>query len=152
MPREVWWGLFGSAKEEIDILEASGPPPSLDRELVAVLAEKARAGVTIRICIACWGANRAGVGREAGALRADSDRALELYAPLRGIDRVQIRLHHGELYNLIYRGDDELLVGQHVYGLPARQGPVLHMQREDGSEMFTSYLDSFERIWVDASA
>jgi hypothetical protein len=40
------------------------------------------------------------------------------------VEKIEIRLHRTVLYNSIYRADDQLLVNQHAYGLPAAQAPV----------------------------
>jgi hypothetical protein len=54
------------------------------------------------------------------------------------------------LYSLIYRADDQLLVAQRAYGVRAGEAPVLLLQRTDGGEMFTTYVESFERTWAEA--
>ena len=59
--------------------------------------------------------------REVGAEVRD---ALSRSGPLRDAG-VQIRLHAVTLYQSIYRGDDQLLVAQHAYGIPATRAPVL---------------------------
>lgn len=66
-------------------------------------------------------------GEEEGigdAMPAKISNALTLYRPLRAVDNIEIRLHRSVLYNSIYRGDDQLLVNQHTYGIPAAQAPV----------------------------
>jgi hypothetical protein len=60
---------------------------------------------------------------------------------------VEIRLHRDVLYNSIYRADDELLVGQHAYGIPAGRAPVLHLRRTEDGDMVAAYLESFEGVW-----
>lgn len=49
------------------------------------------------------------------------DTALTLYRPL---SNAEIKLHQVVLYNSIYRADDQLLVNQHAYGIPAAHSPV----------------------------
>ena len=51
------------------------------------------------------------------------------------------------LYNAIYRADDQLLVNQHTYGIPAAQAPVFRLSDSGGGEMAALYLESFERVW-----
>ena len=61
-------------------------------------------------------------GRDEGvddAIAAKIRNALVLYRPLRAIEGVEFRFHQTILYNSIYRGDDQLLVNTHVYGVPA---------------------------------
>ena len=72
--------------------------------------------------------------------------ALTLYRPLRTVENIEIRLHRTVLYNSIYCADDQLLVNQHTYGIPAAQAPVFCLCDTDGG-MAALYLDSFERVW-----
>ena len=64
------------------------------------------------------------------------------------MQKIEIRLHRTVLYNSIYRADDQLLVNQHTYGIPAAHAPVFCLCGTDGGEMTALYLDSFERIWA----
>ena len=75
-----------------------------------------------------------------------------LYRPLCAVENIEFRLHRTVLYNSIYRGDDQLLVNQHAYGIPAAQAPVFCLSNTSSSEMAALYLDSFERVWADASS
>ena len=152
VPRDVWLHLFGSAEGDISILDAGGLPPALNRELVITLAERALAGVTIRICIAATGAAEVADEMGASAPSNDADTALERYAPLRDSDQLQLRLHRGAPYSFICRGDDQLLVGQRAYGVIPAQAPVLHLRQAEGGDMVATYLESFERIWAHARA
>jgi len=52
------------------------------------------------------------------------------------------------LYNSIYRADDQLLVNQHAYGIPAGLAPVFYLSATGGREMGALYVDSFERVWA----
>jgi hypothetical protein len=74
--------------------------------------------------------------------------ALTLYRPLCPLENNEIRLHRIVLYNSIYRADDQLLVNQHAYGLPAAQAPVFCLCGTGSGEMTALYLDSFERVWA----
>lgn len=74
-----------------------------------------------------------------------------LYRSIRGLDGVEIRLHRTTLYSSIYRGDDQLLVNSHIYGVPAVDAPVMHLRRVAGGDMVSTYLESFERVWDDAT-
>ena len=68
-----------------------------------------------------------------------------------GVENIEIRLHRTVLYNSIYRADDQLLVNQHTYGIPAAQAPVFCLSDTDGGEMAALYLDSFERVWTSSA-
>jgi hypothetical protein len=76
--------------------------------------------------------------------------ALELYAPLRQGGNVEIRVHRKVPYSFIYRADDQLLVAQRAYAILAEHAPVLHLQRTHDGNMFTAYMESFERTWAEA--
>jgi transcriptional regulator with XRE-family HTH domain len=139
VPREVWLHLFGAAQREISFLDHHELSLAGDLDVVKVLAERAGAGVPIRICLG-----------DSGDSEADGHSAFARYAPLRDTGEVLIRLHRGVLYSFIYRADDQLLVAQRAYGVPSAEVPVLHLQRADGGEMFATYVESFERSWADA--
>jgi hypothetical protein len=60
---------------------------------------------------------------------------------------VHINFHKTTLYNSIFRFDDTLLANTHVYGAPAAQSPVIHLQRVAGGRLFDHYMASFEKVW-----
>jgi transcriptional regulator with XRE-family HTH domain len=144
IPREVWLDLFRSAEQEIGILDGSSLFLAADTEILTTLTNLAGSGVQERICLAdpdCpGGSDAAGHTRE----------ALSRYIDLRQIHGAQIRLHRTPLSSAMYRADDELLVSQQAFAIPARQAPVLRLRRTDDSDMATTYLKSFDRIWASA--
>jgi hypothetical protein len=149
VPREVWLRLFGSAKRSISLLDHLESPLARDGRVMAVLAERARAGTMIRVCLADPG-SWAAAGQEAGPPEADVGDAQEGYTPLRDSGEAEIRRHQGVLYSFMYRADDQVLVAQRVYGVPALNGPVVHLQQAAGGDMFEAHTDSFERTWAEA--
>ena len=93
-------------------------------------------------------------GEEEGigdAMAAKIRNALALYRPLLAVENIEIRLHRTVLYNSIYRADEQLLVNQHTYGIPAAQAPVFCLSSTDDGEMAALYLESFERVWASAA-
>jgi hypothetical protein len=58
---------------------------------------------------------------------------------------VQIRLHSTVLYNSLYRGDDEMLINQHIHGIAAAYAPVLHLRRRADDGVFATYLPASNR-------
>lgn len=150
VPREVWLRLFGSAKRNISLLDHLESPLARDDRIIAALAERARAGAAIRICLADPVAWSAAGQQETGPPEADVGGVQERYAPLRDSGEAEIRLHQGVLYSFMYRADDQVLVAQRVYGVPALDGPVVHLQQAAGGDMFEAHADSFERTWVEA--
>jgi transcriptional regulator with XRE-family HTH domain len=150
VPREVWVRLFGSAQREIAILAYSALFLAEDAGILRILAGKGRAGVTVRIALGNPdGPYAAQRGEESigDAMAARIRNALMLYRPLGTVQNIEIRLHRAVLYNAIYRADDQLLVNQHAYGIPAAQAPVFCLSDSGGGEMAALYLDSFERVW-----
>ena len=133
VPREVWARLFGSAEQEIAILAYSALFLAEDTGILRILADKGRAGVTVRIALGDPdGPNVAERGEEEGigdAMAAKIRNALTLYRPLCAVENIEIRLHRTVLYNSIYRADDQLMVNQHTYGIPAAQAPVFCLMR-----------------------
>ncbi len=151
IPRDTWARFFASAEQEIGILAYSALFLAEDAGLLGILAAGARAGVRVRIALGDPDSPRvAERGTEEGigdAMPAKVRNALALFRPLSAVPKVEIRLHEAILYNSIYRADEQLLVNQHTYGIPAAHAPVLHLHRTAGGEMAHAYLASFERVW-----
>ncbi|WP_055478085.1 hypothetical protein [Sphaerimonospora mesophila] len=151
VPRDAWGRLFASASQEIGILVYSGLFLADDAGIVRMLGEKASAGVRVRILLGDPDSTEvAQRGADEGiddGMAAKIRNVFVLYKPIRGLDNVEFRLHRTVLYNSIYRGDDQLLVNTHVYGMPAGNAPVLHLRKVLGGDMVTTYVDSFERVW-----
>ena len=150
VPREVWLRLFGSAQRNISLLDHRERPLAADRDIARVLAEKIRAEITVRICLVESGDAEISARLDTSTPAADLHDALELYAPLRQSGNVEIRVHQKAPYSFIYRVDDQLLVAQRAYAIGAEHAPVLHLQRTQGGNMFTAYVESFERTWAKA--
>ena len=155
VPREIWVRLFGSAQREIAILAYSAPFLAKDTRMLRILADKGRAGVTVRIALGAPNeSNVAERGEEEGigdAVPAKTCNALAFYRPLCEVNNIEIRLHRTVLYNSIYRADNQLMVNQHSYGIPAAQAPVFCLRDAGTGEMAALYLDSFERVWANAT-
>ena len=153
-PREVWGQLFTAAEREIGILVYSGLFLAEDAGMQKILADKARAGVRVRVLLGDPDSPQvADRGADEGmddAMAAKIRNALVLYRPLRAADGAEFRFHQTILYNSIYRSDDQLLVNTHVYGVAAAHAPVWHLRKVAGGEIATTYLDSFERVWETA--
>lgn len=156
VPRETWRKLFANAEREISILVYAALFLAEDVELVRLIADRARAGVTVRLLLADPESSRvAERGAEEGigtAVAARVQNALALFRPLLETDGVQARQHGTVLYNSIFRADDEMLINPQVHGIAAAYAPVLHLRHNEPRGMFTTYAESFERIWTDATA
>lgn len=153
--RQGWVTLFASAEREIGVLAYAALFLAENAELVRLIAAKADAGVRVQIALGDPdGEQIAERGREEGigtALAAKVRNSLVLLRPLLRHRSVELRMHDTVLYNSMYRADDQLLVNQHIYGIPAAQAPAYHLRSATGGEMFDFYLDSFRRIWDEAT-
>jgi transcriptional regulator with XRE-family HTH domain len=154
VPRETWTRFFTSAEHDIGILAYSALFLAEDAGLLRVIADRARKGVKVRIALGDPDSPQvAERGTEEGigdAMSAKVRNALTLYRPLCEIANIEIRLHRAILYNSIYRADDQLLVNQHTYGIPAAHAPVFHLRANVSGGMAQAYADSFLRIWMSA--
>jgi hypothetical protein len=152
VPHEVWRQLFKSAEHEIGILAYSALFLAEDVGLLGMFADKARAGVRVQIVLgdpdSPYVAERGAEEGNGDAMAAKIRNALTLYRPLLNVGGVEIRLHRTTLYNSLYRADNDLLVNQHVYGIPAADAPVFHLRSESGNGMSIGYNQSAQRIWV----
>ena len=154
VPRDAWERLFKAAERDIGVLVYSGLFLAEDPVLQKVLAERARAGVRVRILLgdpdSPHVAERGVDEGVDGMMAAKIHNVLVLSRALRGIDSTEFRFHRTILYNSIYRGDDHLLVNTHIYGVPAAGAPVWHLRKVAGGEIASTYLESFERVWDSA--
>ena len=156
LPRDTLGHFFSQAEREIGALVYAGIFIAEDMGVRRILAERARAGVRVRILlgdpdsanVAARGEDE-GIGGQVVAAKVRS--SLVLFGPLLGEPGVEIRLHGTVLYNSIYRADDQLLVNTHVYGVMANNAPMFHLRKIPGGEMASTYMDSFERVWDGAT-
>lgn len=150
VPEDLWLCLFGLAEREIGILADTAQPIDGYPRVRTVLAEKAAAGVQVRICLSDPGAPSAPQRPTTQANDAQVREALFSLLPLREKGQVEIRLHRAIVYNAVYYADDEILVGQHAYGIPNAYVPVVHLRRAVAGDMAATYLRSFADVWVGA--
>ncbi|MBC6456345.1 helix-turn-helix domain-containing protein [Actinomadura sp. HBU206391] len=155
VPRDAWGRLFATAQHEIGVLVYSGLFLAEDAGVQQILADKARAGVRVRILLGDPDSEQvAQRGEDEGvgdAQAAKIKNALVLYKPLLRVESVEFRLHETVLYNSIYRADDQLLINTHVYGVTAPHAPVWHLRKVAGGDIVNTYLDSFDRVWEGAT-
>lgn len=132
--------LIAAATRHIDIADATllpAPPRPdplfllctqlADPTLLALLTDRARAGVRIRVLVA----------------RVAAD-----LAPLLDLPGVQLR-SGGPDYT-IHRGDGQLLLGLAGVTPNIEPRPVLHVHRRTTDGLFDRLLDSYEAEWEDA--
>jgi transcriptional regulator with XRE-family HTH domain len=156
VPRNAWLRLFASAEQEIGILAYAALFLAEDDGMLRVLAERARAGVRIRMLLGDPTSRHVaerGTGEGIGdAISAKVRNSLALYQSLTEIEGVEIRLHDTTLYASIYRADEDVLINAHAYGVPASHAPVIHVQHARPGDMAEVYLESFDRVWNEAKA
>ncbi|MFX4294116.1 XRE family transcriptional regulator [Streptomyces bohaiensis] len=153
VPPHVWSDLLRSAERSVDLLAFAGLFLTEEHpDWLAGLAAKAEAGVRVRLLL----------GDPEGAQLAARDREHQIGGGVAGRvsavlahygqhmpESVEIRLHDTPLYTSIYRFDDDMLVNTHAYGVLAAYTPVMRLRRI-GGEFFSTYIESYERVWASA--
>ena len=154
IPRDTRHRLFSNATREIAIVAYSALFIAEDAGLVGVLTAQAASGVRVRVALGdpdCPQVAERGTQEGIDASMAAKIRnALVLYQPLKETPNTEIRLHCTVLYNSTYLADDEIIVNQHAYSIPAANSPVLHLRHDAHGELTSGYLSSYERIWASA--
>ncbi|MGH3221596.1 MAG: helix-turn-helix domain-containing protein [Streptosporangiaceae bacterium] len=155
VPRDTWGHFFSQAEREIGALVYSGMFMAEDIGVHRLFASRARAGVRVRLLLGDPDSrNVAERGATEGideAMAAKVRSSIVLFGKLLAEPGVELRLHGTVLYNSIYRADDQLLVNTHIYGVMANNAPVFHLRKIPGGEMASTYIDSFERVWDEAT-
>jgi hypothetical protein len=153
IPRDVWRRFFESAEQQISVLAYSALFLAEDAGLLGIIGGKASRGVRVRIGLGdpnCAAVIRRGEEEGIGkAMSAKIENALTLYRDIPGAEHIEIRLHETVLYNSIYLADDQLLVNQHTYGIPAAHSPVF-CYRDSKRGVGAAYQDCIDRIWTTA--
>jgi hypothetical protein len=151
IPQDSWLSTFATAEQEINILAYSASFLIENSRFRQILADQAARG--LRIAVALGDSTRLDLGRScSGAgdrevLSEHIDEAIERLRPLAAAGQLELRLHDAVLYNSIYRADSHILVSQHLYGIPAADAPVYHLQKTEQGDLVRTYLSSFDRIW-----
>jgi transcriptional regulator with XRE-family HTH domain len=155
VPRETWGHFFSQAEREIGALVYSGMFMAEDIGVHRLFAERARAGVRVRLLLGDPDSRNVAERGEAEGIdegmAAKVRNSIVLFGKLLAEPNVELRLHGTVLYNSIYRADDQLLVNTHIYGVMANNAPVFHLRKISGGEMTSTYIESFERVWDGAT-
>ncbi|ARQ69982.1 helix-turn-helix domain-containing protein [Streptomyces marincola] len=153
VPTHLWRDIYGRAEQGIDVLVYAGGFLSEDPAFFDVLARKSKTA-RIRMLLgdpSCAAVAQRGVDEGHMVMGHKIRNALVNYRPLmKSYPQIDFRLHDATLYNSIYRGDDEMLVNTHVYGIGAYLAPVLHLRRLPGAGLFSTYAQSFDQTWEKA--
>lgn len=154
VPVDLWGRLVGRADECCDLLAyaASFLPEHVD--IVPRLIDRARRGVRIRVLLGDpQSAAVALRGEEEGFGDGVAHRiqlSLHYFQEALVVPGFELRLHATTLYASLFRADSAVLANIHVFGSPASQSPVLHLQRIPGGRVFDHYMRSFDRVWDSA--
>ena len=153
--RDTWERFFSQAEREIGALLYSGMFMAEDLGVRRLLADRARAGVRVRLLLGDPDSRNVAERGEAEGIdegmAAKVRNSIVLFGKLLAEPNVELRLHGTVLYNSIYRADDQLLVNTHIYGVMANNAPVFHLRKISGGEMTSTYIESFERVWDGAT-
>jgi len=150
-----WWDLFRSAGAQIDLLGYTLYfLPHQHPHLVELLVSKCEAGCRVRAVVADPESEhvqrRDAEEHEAITLGARIRSTLEAFQPLLNCQNAELRFQDVPLYNSIFRFDDQMLVTPHLYRVPGRAAPLLHLRRLGPSGMFSRFSTHFEGIWSDS--
>jgi len=150
-PLDAWRALFEQAEREIGVLVyAAVFLHEVWPDFTALLRSRAEAGCRVRILLGDpegeMIARRGQEEKYGHGIESRCHQALMHYAPLLDVPGVAVRLHDTPLYNSIYRGDDQMIVNAHRFGINAYATPVLHLRRSVPSGLFDGYAESFEDV------
>lgn len=153
IPTDLWDRLLHGANDRIDVLVQAGLFLVERPDFIQTLADKAAAGVTIRIAFGDPESDAVALRSEEeklgdGVLSARIKYGLVPYTPLQATPGIEFRFHATTLYNSIFRFDDELIVNTHVYGAPGAHAPALHLRKLGAGDLFAIYTKSFVDVWA----
>ncbi len=140
VPSSLIASLMAGAHHRIDILAFSVLYlwETVDG-LLPTLMERADGGVAVRILLADPNGEAVtvrGVEQGLGELaRARVQIAWSLLRPLAHVQGIEMGMHDSALHATVLRADDDLLVNQHVFGIPAADSPVMHLRRQEGGRL-----------------
>lgn len=144
-------GMVRAATDRIDIVAVSALTlwEGVDG-LVDLIAEKAVAGVQIRILLADpdarWLSERGeqeGIGE---LIRARAQLAWAAVRPLRDRPGITLAMHCDAIPATLIRADEDLLVNLHVLGTPDSAAPVLHLRHQPDGRTVGAYLASIDLV------
>ena len=152
-PKARWWAMLSSAEAHIDLLGyAMQFLPEDHSRLDRLLIEKASAGCRVRIALADpespYVAERDDEEGLGGTFPDRIRTTIDHFEPLFGVEGIDLRFHQTRMYNSVFRGDDQMFVTPHLYGLKGYRAPLLHICRATDDGMFDGFVAHFERIWT----
>lgn len=155
VPFELWNELIHGVQERMEVLVFSGQFLVEQHNILPVIRRKAEEGTIFRFAVGDETSSaviQRAVGEgTTGGLEGRIQMMRRYLSKVAELDSVEIRTHGTILYNSIYRFDDQMLVNGHAFGSLAGENPVLHLRQVDDGPMWEHYLQSFERVWQEAT-
>jgi transcriptional regulator with XRE-family HTH domain len=151
-PIEEWWFVFSHAQEHIDMLaNAMLFIPEQHAGLMELLRGIGALGGRVRIALAEPESQMVRVRDEeeglGGTLPGRIKNCLYHFREVLNAPGVEIKYHSTPLYNSLFRGDNEIIVTPHLYGLHGSKAPLLHIKRLEEDGLFENFLAHFEAVW-----
>jgi hypothetical protein len=151
-PKARWWAILTAAEASIDLLGyAMQFLPEDHSRLDRLLIDKAASGCRVRIALANpdspYVAERDDEEGLGGTFPDRIRTTIDHFKPLFGVEGIDLRFHQTRMYNSVFRGDDEMFVTPHLYGLKGYRAPLLHIRRLADDGLFDGLVAHFERVW-----
>lgn len=155
-PKAQWWKLLSAAQHNIDLLGyAMQFLPEDHSRLDELLIDKAGSGCQIRIALANPDSQvvaerdeEEGLG---GTMPERIRTTLDHFEALFGVEGIDLKFHETRMYNSLVRGDNQMLMTPHQYGVKGYRAPLLHLRRASDDGIFDSFVAHFEKVWADST-
>ncbi len=76
---------------------------------------------------------------------------LDHFEALFGVEGIDLKFHETRMYNSIVRGDNQMLMTPHQYGVKGYRAPLFHVRRASDDGIFDSFVAHFEKVWADST-
>lgn len=152
IPAATWTSFFTKATTAIDILVYSGTFlfETVPR-FAKMLSNAASRGAQIRFLTGDPDTSTAELhGLDAQSEKDLSGRRRMTFSRVRAlanIDGLSVRVHENPGYTPLFRADNTLISTPHLYGAPASDNPAILIRREDTTDLWHNYQQTFERAW-----
>ena len=152
-----WRVLLRGASAQVDLLSYRLTEMLHLAGIVESLTAKGASGCRVRILLpaidSTWvalaarelqGGEEDFVGRN--ALEREIELAIGYLQPLLGKPGIDVRVFYGDLFPVILRFDQDLLITQRLFGGPDGQGPLLHLHRQHPDGLFAQFEAHLEAL------
>lgn len=155
LPFALWTELIAGVQERMEVLVFSGQFLVEQHDILPLVKQKAEQGTAFRFAVgdetSAAVVQRAIEEGTTGGLEGRIQMMRRYLSKVASLPNVEVRTHGTILYNSLYRFDDQLLVNGHAYGSLAGENPVMHLRKVPGGQMWEHYMQSFERVWQEAT-